>query len=305
MLLMRVRDRPCSAFERRSSSGRLTSRTPSSPFSTVIGWATTCDRVPFGPLTVTSWPAIWTSTPPGTRTGSLPIRDMFFSPSRLPDVGEDFPTHALLVGLTVGQQTLARRDDRDAQATEHAGQTRVLGVSPEAGLADAAHAGVRALASAAVLQGDGQRLADGGGAVRSDVVLHVEGGDVALLLEDLRDASLDLAVRHRDRVVVRLVGVTQTREHVCDRVSHRHDVFFLEVVSLRRGASDLLRVEGDRACRGHQLDLVTPGSSPRWAISRRQIRHRPNLRNTAFGRPQRWQRVYPRTANLGVRAALL
>src|SRR5690606_5417202 len=29
---------------------------------------------------------------------------------------------------------------------------------------------------------------------------------------------------------------------------------------------------------GHQLDLVTPGSSPRCAISRRQIRHRPNLR---------------------------
>ena len=29
---------------------------------------------------------------------------------------------------------------------------------------------------------------------------------------------------------------------------------------------------------GYQLDLVTPGSSPRWAISRTQIRHRPNLR---------------------------
>ncbi|GAA4870221.1 hypothetical protein GCM10025788_04530 [Serinicoccus chungangensis] len=28
----------------------------------------------------------------------------------------------------------------------------------------------------------------------------------------------------------------------------------------------------------HQLDLVTPGSSPACAISRRQIRHRPNLR---------------------------
>src|SRR6478672_7273134 len=28
----------------------------------------------------------------------------------------------------------------------------------------------------------------------------------------------------------------------------------------------------------YQDDLVTPGSSPAWAISRRQIRHRPNLR---------------------------
>src|SRR3954447_9117481 len=55
----------------------------------------------------------------------------------------------------------------------------------------------------------------------------------------------------------------------------------------------------------YQLDLLTPGSSPAWAISRRQIRHRPNLRKTACGRPHRWQRVYPRTAHLGVRAALL
>src|SRR5215212_12084321 len=32
----------------------------------------------------------------------------------------------------------------------------------------------------------------------------------------------------------------------------------------------------------HQLDLRTPGSSPAWAISRRQIRQRPNLRKTEW-----------------------
>src|SRR5687767_12046586 len=47
---------------------------------------------------------------------------------------------------------------------------------------------------------------------------------------------------------------------------------------------------GVRWC-DYQLDLLTPGSSPACAISRRQIRQRPNLRNTACGRPQRWQRV--------------
>src|SRR5215204_4392583 len=41
----------------------------------------------------------------------------------------------------------------------------------------------------------------------------------------------------------------------------------------------------------YQEDLRTPGSSPAWAISRRQIRHRPNLRKTECGRPHRWQRV--------------
>src|SRR5919112_2940069 len=129
MLLIRVRVRPCRARLLRSSSGRLTSSTPSL-FSTLIGLATVCDKVPLGPLTVTSWSSMATSTPDGTSIGSLPIRDMSVSSLSpwSPDVGEDFPTHALLVGLTVGQQTLAGRDDRHAQAAEHAGQPGGLGV---------------------------------------------------------------------------------------------------------------------------------------------------------------------------------
>src|SRR3954454_23075179 len=186
MLLTRVRVSPCRALLWRSSSGRLTSRTPS-PCSTTIGVATVWDRVPLGPLTVTSGPSIATSTPDGTATGSLPIRDMLvysFSVSSSPDVGEDFPTHALLVGLAVGQQALARGDDRDAQAAEHLRETRVLGVDPETGLADPADARNRALAVAAVLEGDGERLAH----LALGRFLHLERGDVALLLEDLRHA---------------------------------------------------------------------------------------------------------------------
>src|SRR5660397_69355 len=38
----------------------------------------------------------------------------------------------------------------------------------------------------------------------------------------------------------------------------------------------------------YQLLLVMPGSSPRCAISRKQIRHRPNLRYTECGRPHFW-----------------
>src|SRR3712207_2906274 len=63
------------------------------------------------------------------------------------------------------------------------------------------------------------------------------------------------------------------------------------------GLGDLARGPlGERWCFGwwwcaYQDDLRTPGSSPAWAISRRQIRQRPNLRNTECGRPHRWQRV--------------
>src|SRR6188768_2006609 len=220
MLAMRVRVRPCSERLLRSSSGRFTSSAPSSARSTVIGAATVCESVPLGPLTVTVLDSTVTSTPDGTTTGSLPIRDIACLLLVLvsPDVGEDFPTHALRVRLTVGEQPLAGRDDRDAEAAEHLGQAGALGVDAQAGLADPADTRERALPVAAVLEGEGQRLAD----LALLGVLHVEGGDVALLLEDLRDALLDLAVRHRHGVVERLVGVAQTGQHVCDRVGHRH-----------------------------------------------------------------------------------
>ena len=65
---------------------------------------------------------------------------------------------------------------------------------------------------------------------------------------------------------------------------------FLVVVSL----ADLRRS-------AYQLDLVTPGSWPARAISRRQIRHRPNLRYTLCGRPQRWQRFWVRVEYFGSR----
>jgi hypothetical protein len=55
---------------------------------------------------------------------------------------------------------------------------------------------------------------------------------------------------------------------------------------------------------GYQLDLVMPGSSPRCARVRKQIRHSPNLRYTALGRPHREHLVYARTWYFGVRLAL-
>src|SRR3954470_24019899 len=183
MLLISDRVRPCRARLSRSSLGRFSSRVPS-PFSTVICASTVWLRVPLGHLTLTvrSWTC--TSTPAGTGTGSLPMRDIAStSASWSPDVGEDFPTHTLAVGLTVGEQTLAGRDDRDAEAAEHLGQGRVLGVHAQAGLADPAYAGDRALAVAAVLQLDGQGLAHGGLALLVGVVGDLPGGDVALLLE--------------------------------------------------------------------------------------------------------------------------
>ena len=46
-----------------------------------------------------------------------------------------------------------------------------------------------------------------------------------------------------------------------------------------------------------------PGITPAWADSRRQIRQRPNLRNTARERPHECQRVYCWVRYFGVRDA--
>jgi len=51
----------------------------------------------------------------------------------------------------------------------------------------------------------------------------------------------------------------------------------------------------------YQLAFVTPGKRPRDAISRKQMRHMPNRRMNARGRPQMRHLLYRRALNFGVR----
>ena len=85
-----------------------------------MGVATVCGQLTLGALDGDGLAVDRTSTPAGTAMGSLPIRDMC-SPPGLPHVGEDFPAHALLVGLTVREQTGGGGQDGDAEAAEHPG----------------------------------------------------------------------------------------------------------------------------------------------------------------------------------------
>src|SRR5699024_3284372 len=103
-LLMRERDRPCSARLSRWSSGRTT-RISLSSTTAVMGAGISTLRVPLGPLTSTVWPLTLVSTPFAKAMGALPIRDIVHT-SLLPDVGEDFSAYTLLGSLTVGQEAL-------------------------------------------------------------------------------------------------------------------------------------------------------------------------------------------------------
>src|ERR1043166_2033340 len=109
------------------------------------------------------------STPLGTEIGCFPILLMTWSPH----VTENFAACAGFCGLPVGHQAVRRRDDRDAEAAEHARQRVALGVHAQARLRDALDAGDRALAVRPVLQRDLQLRPFGAAA-------HFEVVDVAL-----------------------------------------------------------------------------------------------------------------------------
>ena len=67
--------RPCKARFWRWSSGRSTVKVDSS-CRTVIAPGSERDRVPWGPVTVTSLSSTFTLTPLGTSMGALPTRDI-------------------------------------------------------------------------------------------------------------------------------------------------------------------------------------------------------------------------------------
>src|SRR5664279_1659255 len=182
MLFIRVRVRPCSERDCRSSLGRLTSTDPSADRATVIGAATKCCSWPLGPLTVTACPSMDTSTPDGTGTGSRPIRDMSTPPLPLPDVGEDFSAYTVFGRLLVSQQAGGRGNDGHTETAQNLGQARRLGVDAQAGLGNPTDTGDGTLAVGAVLQVDGQRLTNLG-------FPDPPAGDVALGLQDLRDVG--------------------------------------------------------------------------------------------------------------------
>src|SRR5579875_3266846 len=253
MLAMSDRDSPCSARISPSSLGRVTVITPSE-WETSIGAVTCMLSVPFGPLTVTERPSMVTSTPLGTVTGIRPIRDMA---DPLPDVGEHFPAHALLVRLLVGHQAGGCRDDGHAKAAEHPRQVVLARIDPQPGLRDPLEPGDGALAAGPELERDDEVPADLG-------VLDLPARDVTLLLEDLRDMDLDLGMRHRHGVVICRVGVAQPGQHVCDRVGHGHGLMALLAVVSAAFRPRTFGVVGGRAVRPGCLFLALPAGSTRW-----------------------------------------
>ncbi len=219
--------------------------------------------VPLGPFTVTWRPTMVTSTPLGTGMGVSPIRDSSSLPS--PHVAEDLAAHAALARLAVGHEPPGWSRGRPRRGHRGLAGPGRTWRTPQAGLRTPG-AGRRwqRCALGRVLHPDVSTRPgrSAGGSTLAAV-------DVALLLEDARArASFRLERRHAHR----------------RRASRRW----------RCGCASACRRSGSVMVIGrppHQLALVTPGTSPACTSSRRQMRHRPNLRYTgsAAGRT-RWQR---------------
>src|SRR6478752_10185259 len=186
MFAIRVRVRPCSARSSPRSVGRVIVTVPSS-CAICMRCGTSWRSSPFGPETVTRPGSIETSTPAGTSMGLFPMRLMTgsapsltgrglvgmcdvgscvtcsfwpFAPSKwqLPDVADDFAADALGLGGATRDDAARGGHDRDAHAAEHALAAVLAGVDPPAGLGHALEVGEDALAAAAVLELDHERL---------------------------------------------------------------------------------------------------------------------------------------------------
>src|ERR1700675_3142349 len=211
MLLTRVRVSPWSCLWVFCSVGRVTTSVESSRLTVISGCRARLS-VPFGPVTVTLRPSMVTSTFDGTGMGRRPMRDMSY---RLPDEREDFAAQLRLTRLLAGHDPLARADDDDAEAAQHARDVRLARVDAQAGLADPLEAGDDRDLPVDVLEGDAQV---GGRAV----LLLADVGDEAFVLEDAGDLALGPR-RGDDHFGVSCPGrVPDAREHVRDRIGDVH-----------------------------------------------------------------------------------
>src|SRR5438105_2561511 len=127
MLATSARASPWNARVWRSSLGRSTSNCVPS-WRTVMSPGSSQLNAPLGPVTSSMRPESRTSTPAGTGMGALPMRDIVASPH----VTDDFAADALFARVAIRHQSLARRNDCDAETTQHAGDLAGLAVDAQA-----------------------------------------------------------------------------------------------------------------------------------------------------------------------------
>src|ERR1700710_1121272 len=215
-----ARNRPCRERSEPLSPGRAASMLPSFT-STGKPSKMDCSTRPFGPSATNLPPRSSTVVPWGTGIGILPIRDIA---SLLPHLAKQLAANAAIARLGIGQQTLRRRDDPDAEAVANRLDLVRLAVDPTAGLADPFEMRDGRDAILGVAQEDPQRP-------HRRALDLPEVLDEALLLEELHDLQLELGGRHVQTVVLGNLRVADPTQQIRDRVGHAHYLILLTTSS--------------------------------------------------------------------------
>src|SRR5436309_13158409 len=206
-LASRARSRPWRERSGPESPGRATSMVPSSLTSTGNPSKTVCSTRPLGPSATNVPPWSTTLVPLGTGIGILPIRDIA---SLLPHLAKQLAADPAIARLGVGQQTLRRRDDPDAEAVANRLDLVGLAVDPATGLAHPFEMRDGRDAILGVAQEDPQRP-------HRRALDLPEVLDEALLLEELHDLQLELGGRHVQTVVLGNLRVADPARQIRDR----------------------------------------------------------------------------------------
>jgi len=120
----------------------------------------------------------------------------------------------------VGHDALRSGYDGNAQAAQNAGQLVGAHINPQTGLGHAAQTGDNLLLAGIVLQSDADHAL---GAVLDDL----EGLDIALVQQNLSDALLHVGGRNVNGLMLGVVGVADTGQHISNRISDVHKYFLL------------------------------------------------------------------------------
>src|SRR5436190_12488821 len=183
-------------------------------FTSTFGLAG-CAMLPSGPLIEMLPEAMVSSTPFGSGTGYLAMRDMAYP---LSDDAEHFAAETVGARLAIGHHAARGRQDRDAQAVHHARDVVASHVDAQARLRDALDA-LDHRTAGVVLERNGELF------LRAGLAAFVADGevlDVALVLQHPGDRAFQLRRGHRDFGVADDLRIANARQHVGDRVVHAH-----------------------------------------------------------------------------------
>ena len=123
-------------------------------------------------------------------------------------------------GGLVSHDALGRGHNGNAQAMQNPGQLVSTGIDTQAGLGDTAQAGDDLLLAGIVLQGDADDAL-------GTIVDELEVLDIALIQQDLRDGLLHIGRGDVHGVMLGVVRVADTGQHIRNGIGDLHEFYLL------------------------------------------------------------------------------